>query len=120
MSFGEDDRKKKKKKYQRSHNQQINFQNVLLNNTAMYQVLVAIVGFFIPVSSLKVLGHSIHSERRRIYQGKSVQALQNDTLSYHDYSVSGSSRQQCSGIPVKLLCLFSSILFHHKNFLSST
>ena len=37
-------------------------------------------------------------------------------LSYHDYSVSGSSRQQCSGIPLKLLCLFSSILFHHKNF----
>ena len=39
-------------------------------------------------------------------------------LSYHDYSVSvsGSSRQQCSGIPLKLLCLFSSIV-HHKNFL---
>ena len=36
--------------------------------------------FFIPVSSLKVLGHSIHSERKRIYQGKSVQALQNDTI----------------------------------------
>ena len=29
-------------------------------------------------------------------------------LSYHDYSVSGSSSQQCSGIPLKLLCLFSS------------
>ena len=37
-------------------------------------------------------------------------------LSNHDYSVSGSSRQQCSGIPLKLLCLFSSILVHHKNF----
>ena len=33
--------------------------------------------FLISVSSLKVFGHSIHSERRRIYQGKSIQALQN-------------------------------------------
>ena len=39
-----------------------------------------IVGFFIPVSSLKVFDHSIHSERRRIYLGKSIQALQNDTI----------------------------------------
>ena len=39
-----------------------------------------IVGFFIPVSSLKVFGHSIHSERRRIYPGKSIQVLQNDTI----------------------------------------
>ena len=38
------------------------------------------MGFFIPVSSLKVFGHSIHSERRRIYLGKSIQALQNDTI----------------------------------------
>ena len=37
-------------------------------------------------------------------------------LSYHDYSVSGSSRQQCTGIPLKLLCSFSSTLVHHKNF----
>ena len=36
-----------------------------------------IVGFFIPVSSLKVFGHSIHSERRMIYIGKSIQALLN-------------------------------------------
>ena len=71
--------------------------------------------FFIPVSSLKVFGHSIHSERR-IYLGKSIQALQNDTLSYHDYSVSGSSSQHCSGIPFKFLCLFSSIFVHYKNF----
>ena len=35
-------------------------------------------------------------------------------LSYHDYSVSGSSIQQCSSIPLKLLCLFSSIVVHHK------
>ena len=42
--------------------------------------LVFIVGFFIPVSSLKVFGHSIHSERIRIYLGKSIQALQNDTI----------------------------------------
>ena len=39
-----------------------------------------IVGFFIPVNSLKVFGHSIHSERRIIYLGKSIQALQNDTI----------------------------------------
>ena len=37
-------------------------------------------------------------------------------LSYHGYSVSGSSNQQCGGIPLKRLCLFSSILVHHKNF----
>ena len=42
--------------------------------------LVIIVGFCIPVSSLKVFGHSIHSERRRIYLGKSIQALQNNTI----------------------------------------
>ena len=42
---------------------------------------LTIVGFFfIPVSSLKVFGHSIHPERRRIYLGKSIQALQNDTI----------------------------------------
>ena len=35
-------------------------------------------------------------------------------LSYHGYSFSGSSSQQCGGIPLKLLCLFSSILVHHK------
>ena len=34
--------------------------------------------------------------------------------SYHGYSVSRSSSQQCGGIPLKLLCLFSSILVHHK------
>ena len=39
-----------------------------------------IVGFFIPVSSLEVFGHSIHSERRRICLGKSMQALQNDII----------------------------------------
>ena len=37
-------------------------------------------------------------------------------LSYHDYSVSGSSNQQCSDIPLNLLCFLSSILVHHKNF----
>ena len=37
-----------------------------------------IVGFFIPVSSLKVFGHSIHSEMRRIYLGRSIHALQNE------------------------------------------
>ena len=41
---------------------------------------ISIVGFFIPVSSLKVFAHSIHSERRRIYLGKSIQSLQNDTI----------------------------------------
>ena len=37
-------------------------------------------GIFIPVSSIKVFGHSIHCERRRIYLGKSIQGLQNDTI----------------------------------------
>ena len=35
--------------------------------------------FFIPVSSLKVFDHSVHSERRRIYLGKSMHAY-NDTI----------------------------------------
>ena len=76
----------------------------------------SIAGFFIPVRSLKVFDHSIHSERRRIYLGKLIQALQMSPLSYHDYSVSRSSSQQCSGMPLKLLCLFSSILVHKKLF----
>ena len=61
--------------------------------------------FFIPVSSLKVFGNSIHSERRRIYLGKSIQALMTP-LSYHGYSVSGLSSQQCGGIPLKLFMFF--------------
>ena len=67
--------------------------------------------FFIPVSSLKVFGHSIHSERRTTYLEKTIQALQNYTLSYDDYSVSGTSSQHSCGIP---LCLFSSIFVHYK------
>ena len=59
-----------------------------------------IVGFFIPVSSLKGFGHSIHSERRRIYLGRSIQALQNDTIIISWYAVSGSSSQQCGSIPL--------------------
>ena len=39
-----------------------------------------IVEFFIPVRSLKVFGRSIHSKKRRIFLGKSIQALQNDTI----------------------------------------
>ena len=65
---------------------------------------------------LSVLGQFIHTERRRVYLGKSIQALQNDTLSYNDYSISGSSGQHCSGIALKLLRLFSSILIHYRNF----
>ena len=76
--------------------------------------ITTIVDFFIPVSSLKVFDHSIHSKRRKIYLGESIQALQNDTLSYHDYSVSGSSSQLCSGIPLKKIRLFSPILVHYK------
>ena len=37
-------------------------------------------------------------------------------LSYHGYSVSELSSQQCSGILLQLLCLFSSFLFHYKTF----
>ena len=40
--------------------------------------------------------HSIHSKRKMIYLGKSIQALQNDTLSYHDYSISESSSPNCT------------------------
>ena len=38
------------------------------------------------------------------------------SLSYQGYSVSVSSSQQCGGTPLKLLCLFSSILVHYTNF----
>ena len=62
------------KSFQKS---QINF---FLSCWKQITFLFIIVGFFIPVSSLKVFGHSIHSERRRIYLGKSIQALQNDTI----------------------------------------
>ena len=37
-------------------------------------------------------------------------------LSHHEYPVSGSSSQQCHGIPLKVSCLFLSILDHYKNF----
>ena len=37
-----------------------------------FLVIVDFYLFFIPVSSLKVFGHSIHSERSRIYLGKSI------------------------------------------------
>ena len=74
-----------------------------------------IVGFFF-FSSLKVSGHSIRSERKRIYLGVQYKIFKMTPLSYHDYSVSGSSSQQCSGIPLKLSCLFLTILVHHKNF----
>ena len=73
-----------------------------------------LTGIFIPVSSLKFFGHSIHSERR-IYLGDQYKLFRMTPLSYHDNSVSVSSTLQCSGIPLKLLCLFSSLLFPHKN-----
>ena len=74
-------------------------------------MIMIIVGFFISVSSLKV-----HSERRMIYLGDQYKLFRMTPLSYNDYSVSGSSSQQYIGIPLKLLCLFLSILVHHKNF----
>ena len=70
-----------------------------------------IVDFFILVSSLKVFDHSIHSKRRKIYLWKSIQALHNGTLSYHDYSVSGSSSQLCSDITLKFYACFHQFLF---------
>ena len=91
---------------------------VLINNAACQRETLSerLVGFFIPVSSLKVFGHSIHSERRRIYIGNQYKLYRMTPLSYHRYSVSGSPSQQGGGIPLKLLCLFSSILVHHENF----
>ena len=79
-----------------------------------------IVGFFIPVSSLKVFDHSIHSERRMIYQGKSIQALQNDTnirswlFSFRTIQPTGQW-QTFLKVFKKNLCLFSSILVHYNN-----
>ena len=77
---------------------------------------LTIVGFFILVSSLKVFGHSIHSERRGFILENQYKLYRMTPLSYHGYSVLGSSSQQCGGIPLKLLCLLSSIHVHHKNF----
>ena len=74
------------------------------------------MGFFISVSSLKVFGHSIRSERRRIYPGKSIQALQNNTIIISWLFSSRIIQPRCSGILLKLLCLFSSLLFHYKTF----
>ena len=65
--------KNRKNEYDNNDNNDNNYNNTCNSNNT-------IVGFFISVSSLKVFGHSIHSERRRIYPGKSIQALQNDTI----------------------------------------
>ena len=91
-------------------------QHISHSRTYTYFAHPIIVRFFIPVSSLKVFGHSIHSERRRIYLGDQYKLFRMTPLSYHDYSVSGSSSQQYSGIPLKRLRLFSSILVHHNFF----
>ena len=68
---------------------------------------IPLVGFFISVSSLKVFGHSIHSERRRIYPGKSIQALQNSNIIISWLFSFRIIQPRCSGILLKLLCLFS-------------
>ena len=39
-----------------------------------------------------------------------MQALQNDKLSYHDYSVSGSSSQRYSDMPLKFYVCFHQFL----------
>ena len=75
-----------------------------------------IVGFFIPVSSLKVFGHSTHSKRRWIYLGKSIQAIQNDTIIISWVFSFRVIQPTVRWHTFKLLCLFSSILVHHKIF----
>ena len=75
-----------------------------------------IVGFFIPVSSLEVFGYFIHSERKMICLGKSMQALQNDTIIISwlcSFRVTQPTVQWQCDIPLKLSCLFSSILVHY-------
>ena len=87
-----------------------------LEESVCVQMVNIIVGFFISVSSLKVFGHSIRSERRRIYPGKSIQALQNNTITILWLFSFRIIQPRCSGILLKLLCLFSSFLFHYKTF----
>ena len=67
---------------------------------------VTVEYFFNPVSSLKVFGHSIHSERRRIYPGKSTQALQNDTIIIPWLFSFRIIQPRCGGILKKLLFVF--------------
>ena len=68
-------------------------------NNLLY--IVNYSGIFIPVSSLKVFGHSIHSERGRIYLGDQYKLFRMAPLSYHDHSVSRSSSQQYSALPLR-------------------
>ena len=56
------------------------FTDLLYNHYCFHRFMVDF--FFIPVSSLNVFDHSIHSKRRKIYFGASIQTLQNDTLSH--------------------------------------
>ena len=68
--------------------------------------ITAIVGFFIPVSSLKGFGHSIHSERRRIYLGKSIQA-------WHHYHIMGIQFQGSGGIEKSHSCKWAKWIQWH-------
>ena len=62
--------------------------------------------FFIPVSSFKVFGHSIH---RRIYPGKSIEALQNDTIIISWLLSFRIIQPRCSGILKKKIMF---VCFH--------
>ena len=69
---------------------------------------------FIPVSSLKDLGHSIYSERRvYLHVGNTIQTLQNDTMTI--ITIFGSWFIQPTR--AKLLCV---VCFHPFLFISKT
>ena len=90
---------------------------MIFHLTLKYKARTLIVGFFYSCQFIKSFRpfHSFWEEED--LSRRSIQAFRMTPLSYHNYSVSGSSSQKCSGIPLKLLCLFSSILVHQKNFL---
>ena len=74
-----------------------------------------IVGFFIPVSSLKVFGHSIHSERRRIILENQYKLYRMTIIISWVFSFR-VIQPIVRWHTFKILCLFSSVLVHHKNF----
>ena len=60
--------------------QKVDFEKMVITSFCRGRAVFYSGIFFSSVSSLKVFDPSIHSERRRIYLGKSIPPLQNDTI----------------------------------------
>ena len=76
-------------------------------------------GIFISVSAFNDFCHSIHSERRRICLGKSMQTLQNDTIIISWLFSFRVIQPTVQWYTLKLLCLFSLLSFILKTFRGS-